>query len=310
MRMPAMSPTMTEGGIAGWKKQEGESFAAGDVLLEMETDKATIDVEAQDDGIMGKILVQAGAQKVPVGQVIALLAEEGDDLASIEVPSDLSPPGAEAPPPKAGASAEKKAEVPKKAEASSSTPPPAKTEAPKKDHDGHKVVKHSKPLFPSVMRLLLDSSLTSAQIAKLKGTGRHGMLTKGDVLTAMGKISNPYGSAEKMSTDAMGPSGKRASESKATAPASKPVKEDPLDGPALRRLILAGMSKATQPSTPLIDHSHSSLPLSHDSFDEILSPYSSLLPPAQPRVGIPGAGELAAMEGKGAGKTDEWAGLF
>ncbi len=52
-----MSPTMTEGGIASWKKSEGESFQAGDVLLEIETDKATIDVEAQDDGIVAKILV-------------------------------------------------------------------------------------------------------------------------------------------------------------------------------------------------------------------------------------------------------------
>jgi pyruvate dehydrogenase E2 component (dihydrolipoamide acetyltransferase) len=58
--MPAMSPTMTEGGIAGWKVKEGDSFAAGDVLVEIETDKATIDVEAQDDGVMGKILVSLG----------------------------------------------------------------------------------------------------------------------------------------------------------------------------------------------------------------------------------------------------------
>lgn len=55
--MPAMSPTMTEGGIASWKKKEGESFSAGDVLVEIETDKATIDVEAQDDGVLAKIIV-------------------------------------------------------------------------------------------------------------------------------------------------------------------------------------------------------------------------------------------------------------
>lgn len=55
--MPAMSPTMTEGGIASWKKQEGDSFSAGDVLVEIETDKATIDVEAQDDGVLIKIIV-------------------------------------------------------------------------------------------------------------------------------------------------------------------------------------------------------------------------------------------------------------
>lgn len=56
-KMPAMSPTMTEGGIASWKKKEGEAFSAGDVLLEIETDKATIDVEAQDDGVLAKIVV-------------------------------------------------------------------------------------------------------------------------------------------------------------------------------------------------------------------------------------------------------------
>lgn len=55
--MPAMSPTMTEGGIAEWKKKEGDSFSAGDVLVEIETDKATIDVEAQDDGVLAKIIV-------------------------------------------------------------------------------------------------------------------------------------------------------------------------------------------------------------------------------------------------------------
>ncbi|KAJ8454476.1 hypothetical protein ONZ45_g19293 [Pleurotus djamor] len=82
--MPAMSPTMTEGGIASWKKKEGEAFAAGDVLLEIETDKATIDVEAQDDGIMAKIIVQDGSKGVKVGSPIAVLAEDGDDLAGAD----------------------------------------------------------------------------------------------------------------------------------------------------------------------------------------------------------------------------------
>jgi len=56
-QMPAMSPTMTEGGISTWKMKEGDTFAAGDIILEIETDKATMDVEAQDDGVMAKILV-------------------------------------------------------------------------------------------------------------------------------------------------------------------------------------------------------------------------------------------------------------
>lgn len=60
-QMPAMSPTMTEGGISTWKMKEGDTFAAGDIILEIETDKATMDVEAQDDGVMAKILVSTAS---------------------------------------------------------------------------------------------------------------------------------------------------------------------------------------------------------------------------------------------------------
>ncbi|EEB89262.1 hypothetical protein MPER_12660 [Moniliophthora perniciosa FA553] len=77
--MPAMSPTMTEGGIAVWKKKEGENFSAGEVLLEIETDKATIDVEAQDDGVMAKIIGPDGTKNVKIGQPIAIVGEEGGE---------------------------------------------------------------------------------------------------------------------------------------------------------------------------------------------------------------------------------------
>ncbi|KAL4064937.1 2-oxoacid dehydrogenases acyltransferase-domain-containing protein [Scleroderma yunnanense] len=103
--MPAMSPTMTEGGIATWKKKEGEPFAAGDVLLEIETDKATIDVEAQDDGILAKIIAPDGTKNVSVGSPIAIVAEEGDDLSGAaqmasEAPSQpASKPAAKEEPP-------------------------------------------------------------------------------------------------------------------------------------------------------------------------------------------------------------------
>lgn len=152
-RMPAMSPTMTEGGIANWKKAEGEAFAAGDVLLEIETDKATIDVEAQDDGVMGKILTQAGENKVPVGQVIAILAEEGDDLASIEVPSDLAPEGS-TPAPSTSASAAETKDSGAKESASASSSNPGNNEAKSSGGEHHhEKITHSKPLFPSVYRL-------------------------------------------------------------------------------------------------------------------------------------------------------------
>ncbi|RSH82283.1 hypothetical protein EHS25_005993 [Saitozyma podzolica] len=300
-----MSPTMTEGGVASWKKSEGESFAAGDVLLEVETDKATIDVEAQDDGVLGKIIVQAGSSKIPVGQIIAVLAEEGDDLSSIEIPKDDAPP-AKAQAGEQSKPSEKPAQEGKK-EPASATP----AAQPKKEH-GHKEIKHSKAIFPSVYRLLQESDLSTSQISKLKGTGKDGMLTKGDVLVALGKLKNPFGSAEKLNTDILGPSGKRASESAATTPSKSAEKEVPLDAPSLRRLIIQGMAKASEPARPIVSHDATSLPLSSDyEFDAILAPYASLLPPPKPAVGIPGREALAAMESKGVGaKQDEWAGLF
>ncbi|CRK35849.1 hypothetical protein BN1708_019836, partial [Verticillium longisporum] len=91
--MPALSPTMTEGNIATWKVKEGDSFSAGDVLLEIETDKATMDVEAQDDGIVFKIMSGDGSKAVQVGTRIAVLAEAGDDVSQLEVPADESAAG-------------------------------------------------------------------------------------------------------------------------------------------------------------------------------------------------------------------------
>ncbi|MFK7902321.1 MAG: 2-oxo acid dehydrogenase subunit E2 [Nitratireductor sp.] len=96
--MPALSPTMEEGNLANWLVKEGDSVSAGDVIAEIETDKATMEVEAVDEGVVAKILVDAGTQGVKVNAVIAVLAEEGEDASSIEAPttsasatSDASP---------------------------------------------------------------------------------------------------------------------------------------------------------------------------------------------------------------------------
>ena len=78
--MPALSPTMTEGKIAKWVKNEGDAVASGDVLAEIETDKATMEVEAVDEGILGKILVGAGTENVAVNTPIAIIVEEGEDV--------------------------------------------------------------------------------------------------------------------------------------------------------------------------------------------------------------------------------------
>ncbi len=90
--MPALSPTMTEGNLAKWTKKEGDAVKAGDVIAEIETDKATMEVEAVDEGILGKILVPAGTQGVKVNDLIAVLVEEGESVGDVTAPSTTDIP--------------------------------------------------------------------------------------------------------------------------------------------------------------------------------------------------------------------------
>lgn len=178
-KMPAMSPTMTEGGIVGWKVKAGDSFSAGDVLLEVETDKATIDVEAQDDGVMWEILQQDGASGLPVGQPIAILAEPGDDLGSLERP-DVSGAGASA-----GSSAGASAGASDSASASTSAPANSGASA------GGERANANQKFLPSVEILLHKNHISRDDaLAKITATGPHGRLLKGDVLAYLGQISN------------------------------------------------------------------------------------------------------------------------
>lgn len=108
--MPALSPTMEEGNLAKWLKNEGDSVAAGDILAEIETDKATMEVEAVDEGVIGKIMVPGGTENVKVNEVIAVLLEEGesaDDIgkasAPAAAPAPEAAPAAQAPAPVAAA---------------------------------------------------------------------------------------------------------------------------------------------------------------------------------------------------------------
>ena len=86
LKMPALSPTMEEGTLAKWLK-EGDAIVAGDIIAEIETDKATMEFEAVDEGTLGKILVAEGTEGVKVGTVIAMLAGEGEDASEIEAPA-------------------------------------------------------------------------------------------------------------------------------------------------------------------------------------------------------------------------------
>src|SRR2546423_14419492 len=78
--MPALSPTMDKGTLAKWLKREGDKVKSGDVIAEIETDKATMEYESIEDGVLAKIVVPEGTQDVPVNQLIAVLAQEGEDI--------------------------------------------------------------------------------------------------------------------------------------------------------------------------------------------------------------------------------------
>src|SRR6187200_790235 len=98
--MPALSPTMEKGNLAKWLKKEGEKVKPGDVIAEIETDKATMEYEAIDDGVLAKIVVPEGTQDVPVNQLIAVLAEEGEDVkAAAAAAGKGAAPAAKAPEP-------------------------------------------------------------------------------------------------------------------------------------------------------------------------------------------------------------------
>ena len=159
----------------------GDSFSAGDVLLEIETDKAQMDVEAQDDGILAKIIVGDGSKAVQVGARIAVTAESGDDLSSLEMPKDNAAPK------KADAPKEESKPVPK--EERTSTPPPQQSQ--KKAGSG-KATKQTYPLYPSVEHLLKINGLSKADADKIPATGPGGRLLKGDVLAYVGKIQESY----------------------------------------------------------------------------------------------------------------------
>jgi len=95
--MPALSPTMTDGTLAKWVKKEGDAIDSGDVIAEIETDKATMEIEAVDEGTLGKILVPGGTEGVAVNQVIGLILEDGEDASALEGATEAAPAAQPAP---------------------------------------------------------------------------------------------------------------------------------------------------------------------------------------------------------------------
>lgn len=179
--MPAMSPTMTEGGIAAWKKQPGEAFSAGDVLLEIETDKATMDVEAQEDGVLAKILVGDGSKAVPVNALIAIMAEEGDDLSGADdYAAKAASEGGDAKPAAKEEPKEESKEESKPAEQPKQESAPAASSSSSSSSASSGSQSSGDRIFatPVARRLAQDKGIA---LNKIKGSGPDGRIIKADV---------------------------------------------------------------------------------------------------------------------------------
>jgi pyruvate dehydrogenase E2 component (dihydrolipoamide acetyltransferase) len=183
--MPALSPTMEKGNLAKWLKKEGEAVKPGDVIAEIETDKATMEVEAVDEGVLAKILVPEGTADVPVNQLIAVLAGEGEDPKSAASAAGGAPQGGApkaAAPAKPEPQAAKPAEAPKQAEpapkpAAAAEPAPAEP-APQAKPNGQGGRVFSSPL---ARRLAKEAGI---EIGRVQGSGPHGRVVARDVEAA------------------------------------------------------------------------------------------------------------------------------
>jgi len=176
IHMPALSPTMEEGNLAKWHVKEGDDVTSGDVIAEIETDKATMEVESIDDGVVGKIAVAEGTEGVKVGTVIAVLLEEGESASDIKATAAAAPAATPAKPAESAAKAEaEQAEPPKVAPA---------TQAPAA---GGRI-----KASPLAKRLAKDAGL---DLSTLTGSGPGGRIVKADVESTSKTAAAPAAAA-------------------------------------------------------------------------------------------------------------------
>ncbi|WP_299149698.1 pyruvate dehydrogenase complex dihydrolipoamide acetyltransferase [uncultured Tateyamaria sp.] len=214
--MPALSPTMEEGTLAKWLVKEGDTVASGDLLAEIETDKATMEFEAVDEGVVGKILVAEGSEGVKVNTPIAVLLEDGesaDDIGAPSAPAAVPEPKAEAAP---------------AADAPASVPAPS---APKAS-DGRRVF-----ASPLARRIASQKGL---DLSAIKGSGPHGRIIKADVENAQSAPAEKSTSAPAAAVAAAGPS----PDTIAKMYEGRDYEEVKLDG--MRKTIAARLTEAKQ----------------------------------------------------------------
>jgi len=227
IKMPALSPTMEEGKLAKWLVKEGDTVSSGDIMAEIETDKATMEFEAVDEGVIGKISVAEGTEGVKVGTVIAVLVEEGEDASAIDAPKEAPKAAAKEEAPKAEAKAETK---------------PAPAAAPKAAASGDRVV--ATPLAKRI------ADAKGVDLSGVAGSGPNGRIVKADVEAAQGGTAKKAAPAPAASAPAAAPAAaatssvEMADETRALLDARVPHSVEKLSG--MRKTIARRLAQSKQ----------------------------------------------------------------
>ncbi len=255
--MPALSPTMTEGTLTRWLKKEGEAIKAGDVIAEIETDKATMEVEAVDEGVLGKILVEDGTENVAVNAPIAVLVDEGET-----VPSEA--PAAPAPKPPAAAKSDAPEPAAAKPEPQVARPAPmANGQAP----SGERIF-----ASPLARRMAKQAGI---DLSSLKGSGPNGRIVRADIQAAQAGGA-PAAAKAPAAAPAAAAEPAAAPLGKATAPAIvAPHKLVPHS--TMRKVIAKRLSE----STATIPHFYVSMDIEIDALIALMGQLNGKSPPKE-----------------------------
>jgi pyruvate dehydrogenase E2 component (dihydrolipoamide acetyltransferase) len=282
--MPALSPTMTEGTLSRWLKKEGEAIRAGDVIAEIETDKATMEVEAVDEGVLGKILVQDGTEGVKVNAPIAVLVQQGEAVpadgggakapAASPAPPAAPPaqPAAAAPAPKAAPEA---APAPAPAAPAQAAPAQAAPQPAARSGNGHDAEGGRIFASPLARRMALQAGI---ELAGVKGSGPNGRIVKADIEAAQQRPAAPQPAAPQAAAAA--PAAQPAAPiARAAAPAiTAPHKLVPHS--SIRKVIARRLTEAKS----TIPHFYVSMDIEIDAMVKLMGELNAKAPKEGPGV--------------------------
>ncbi|WP_370176599.1 pyruvate dehydrogenase complex dihydrolipoamide acetyltransferase [Sphingobium abikonense] len=232
IQMPALSPTMEEGTLAKWLVKEGDTVSSGDLLAEIETDKATMEFEAVDEGVIAKILVSEGSEGVKVGTVIAIIAEEGEDV------SAAAAGGSDAPAQKADD--QKAEESPKKANES---PAPKSEPVLEKPAPGAATASGDRIKASPLARRLAEAK--GIDLGSVKGSGTNGRIVKADIDAAK-PGSAPAAAAPMATAEAAAPAAAAPSPAAASAAQDFGIPHEVIKLNGMRKTIARRLTESKQ----------------------------------------------------------------